>query len=109
MADSDAPLVATELKIVDGCALAVERADALTSTSIFGTMYDTRPRALVSHRSSTLQELTCWVLTPGVISSSGNLAVMSQMSRCPAPELVPPWKVRPFLVLAVKLTSTPLQ
>src|SRR5689334_11741949 len=77
---------------------------ALTSTSIFGTVYDARPRSDVVHASATWHESTRF--DP---SSSGSAWVIAQLSRTARPLLVPAWMLSPLIRRAVAVKSTPCQ
>src|SRR5687767_13020446 len=110
LAFSELPFDAEALPTRPGSALAAfnDRICALTSTSIFGTVYDTRPRSEVIHGSVTSQDSSCW-LTLARTRFSGNLAADSQLLRTPRPVLVPPCSVKPLRSRALRLTSTPCQ
>ena len=77
---------------------------ALTSTSIFGTVYEARPLNEVDHFSVTSHEST-----RAVPSSSGSALVTAQLSRTARPVLVPPCTVMPLASRAVAVKSTPCQ
>ncbi len=93
---------------------------ALTSTSIFGTVYEARPRNVVSHGSEALQAdwpsttpLAAVVVTPtvvvGVIGRPKRPISTSQVSLAPRPVLVPPWNCSPLFRRAFNAKSTPCQ
>src|SRR5688572_19845321 len=73
LADRDAPLVATS---PPGCTLACERTIALTRTSIFGIVYDARPRTVVIHGSVALQA-GC----PSITAVAPTVAVLGVIGR----------------------------
>src|SRR5215467_13218364 len=94
VADRDAPLVPTP---VPGCALGCERKMPLTSTSILGTVYDARPRRLVSQGSCALQlgwppmmPVAPTIPIVGVIGAPKREISSAQVSFTPRPVLVPP-------------------
>jgi hypothetical protein len=59
LAGTDAPLVATNVLIVDGCVFGVDRSEPDTSTSMRGIVYVAEPRSVVSHGSSTAHASRC--------------------------------------------------
>ena len=77
---------------------------ALTSTPIFGTVYEASPLNTVVHFSVTSHEST-----RAVPRSSGSACVTSQLSRTARPVLVPPWIMKPFANRAVAVKSSPCQ
>src|SRR5262245_42775915 len=94
LADRDAPLVATS---PPGWTFACERRIPLSRTSIFGTVYDTRPRTVVIHGSLALHAdwpsmtpVAATVAVLGVIGRPYRPINTSQVSLTPRPVLVPP-------------------
>src|SRR5688500_8370324 len=77
-----------------------ERSVPLTSTSIFGIVYDARPRNVVWNGSTSRQ------LRGSGLSIS---TVVAQSSCIDRPVLVPPENVSPQRVRAFRVTSTPCQ
>ena len=78
----------------------------LTSTPIFGTVYDASPLKFVVHFSVTSHESTRDVRDEQL---SGSARVTAQLSRTARPVLVPPCTVNPFAKRAVAVKSTPCQ
>src|SRR5688572_10574491 len=84
------------VRATSGC----DRIVPLTSTSIFGIVYDARPRNVVWNGSTSRQlRVSGLSMTPAV----------AQLSCTERPVLVPPEKVSPHRVRAFSVTSTPCQ